>query len=87
MQYGPERSPSAGGVEDLQSTLARFRKMLSGFCQAPWTLQRFCELLLEPRKQYRVLRKVRTHAHGGCDLSRVATCVSARLHNTRVLAN
>ncbi|MEW5313560.1 MAG: hypothetical protein WDW38_005118 [Sanguina aurantia] len=58
MQYGPERSPSAGGVEDLQSTLARFRKMLSGFCQAPWTLQRFCELLLEPRKQYRVLRKV-----------------------------
>lgn len=58
MQYGPNRGAAFGGDEDLPSTLARFRKILSGFSQAPWTLQRLCELLLEPRKQYQVLRKV-----------------------------
>ena len=39
-------------------TVDRFKTQLSAFNQAPWTLQRLCELVLEPRKQYRLLHKV-----------------------------
>lgn len=37
----------------------RFKTLLLSFGAAPWTLQRLCELVLEPRKQYTQLHKVR----------------------------
>lgn len=39
-------------------TVHRFKTLLSSFTHAPWTLQRLCELVLEPRKQYTQLHKV-----------------------------
>ena len=39
-------------------TVDRLKMMLAGFTNAPWTLQRLCEVLLEPRKQYSKLHKV-----------------------------
>lgn len=45
--------------ESLADTAERFRRYLRGFSQAPWTIQRLCEVLLAPRKQYRKLHKVR----------------------------
>ena len=37
---------------------ARLHALLDGFHAAPFTLQRLCEVLLEPRKQYARLDKV-----------------------------
>ena len=46
-------------LSSSHQTVDRFKTQLSAFNQAPWTLQRLCELVLEPRKQYRLLHKVR----------------------------
>ncbi|GAX75091.1 hypothetical protein CEUSTIGMA_g2535.t1 [Chlamydomonas eustigma] len=53
---GPSRYASYG--ETVNQTLDRFKTMLSAFSQAPWTLQRLCEVVLEPKVQYRLLHKV-----------------------------
>lgn len=50
-----EVGPSPYSISD---TLERMRNLLTSFKQAPWTLQRLCELLLEPSKQYSKLPKV-----------------------------
>jgi hypothetical protein len=58
-QIGPARpildSSSDSSVQQLAE---RFNAMLSGFESHPWTLQRLCELLLEPQKQYKRLHKL-----------------------------
>ena len=43
---------------DLVQTVDRFKTQLQGFSQAPWTLQRLCEVILEPHRQYKLLHKV-----------------------------
>lgn len=53
---GPSRYSSCG--ETVTQTLDRFKTLLSSFSDAPWTVQRLCELVLEPRKQYTQLHKV-----------------------------
>lgn len=69
MQIGPAR-PILGSTDDTVAALAeRFSKLLSGFDSHPWTLQRLCELLLEPQKQYKRLHKLvrqYTAQHGTC---------------------
>ncbi len=42
----------------MHQTIDRFKTMLSSFAQAPWTLQRLCEIVVEPRHQYQLLHKV-----------------------------
>lgn len=54
---GPPKLFSFG--ETVSQVLHRFRVLLAGFSQPPWTLQRLAELLLEPGKQYQKLHKVR----------------------------
>jgi PPP4R2 len=50
-QVGPSRPLPSGESVTLKCTLGSFQ-------EAPWTLQRLAELLLEPQKQYRKLHKV-----------------------------
>ncbi|PRW59457.1 mediator of RNA polymerase II transcription subunit 12 isoform X1 [Chlorella sorokiniana] len=54
---GPPRPPPPG-FENAESLAARLHALLDGFEAAPFTLQRLCEVLLEPRKQYARLDKV-----------------------------
>ena len=56
MQVGPPRPLS--NDETLSQMIDRFKGYLLEFHDAPWTLQRICELLLEPHKQYTKLHKV-----------------------------
>lgn len=42
----------------MQQLVERFRRLLSGFDSHPWTLQRLCEVVLEPQKQYKRLHKL-----------------------------
>ncbi len=44
--------------ESLDDTIERFKSYMGRFEQAPWTLQRLCEVLLAPRNQYAKLHKV-----------------------------
>ena len=53
---GPSRP--AFPNEGLAATHERFRRCLSRFTRAPWTLQRLCEVLLAPQMQYTKLHKV-----------------------------
>lgn len=69
LQIGPARPivDSSGNDSSVQQLVERFARLLSGFDSHPWTLQRLCEVVLEPQKQYRRLHKlvrVRQRAHG-----------------------
>lgn len=44
--------------ENVDALYSRFKRCLWDFSGAPWTIQRLCELLLEPRKQYSQLHKL-----------------------------
>eukprot|EP00877_Chromochloris_zofingiensis_P008687 jgi/Chrzof1/4071/Cz13g19050.t1 len=44
--------------ENLPQLLERFKSYLWRFQDAPWTIQRLCELVLEPQKQYTKLHKL-----------------------------
>lgn len=57
VDVGPARPLESGDI-DLSATIQRFTELLKQFEGAPWTLQRLCELLLEPRKQYQRLHKL-----------------------------
>ena len=57
--------PSCPYLPALQ-TVDRFKTHLRGFSEAPWTLQRLCEIVLEPGRQYKLLHKVRACCLGGC---------------------
>ena len=39
-------------------SIEHFKSILSGFRQAPWTIQRLCELILNPRRQYNQIDKL-----------------------------
>ncbi|KAL4423113.1 hypothetical protein ABPG77_004796 [Micractinium sp. CCAP 211/92] len=54
---GPPRPPPAG-FESVDALGARLHALLDGHEAAPFTLQRLCEVLLEPRRQYARLDKV-----------------------------
>lgn len=49
------------GPDSVAETIERFQKLLSAFSDAPWTFQRLSEILLEPKRQYSRLPKVRVH--------------------------
>lgn len=55
-EVGPPR-PMPGG-QTLESARASLHSLLDGFAAPPFTFQRLCELLLEPRKQYTRLDKI-----------------------------
>lgn len=57
-QIGPARPILDSSDDSVQQLSERFSKMLSGFDSHPWTLQRLCEVLLEPQKQYKRLHKL-----------------------------
>lgn len=57
VDVGPAR-PLGTGDSDVQATVKRFTELLEQFQGPPWTLQRLCELVLEPRKQYQRLHKL-----------------------------
>ncbi|PNH10175.1 Serine/threonine-protein phosphatase 4 regulatory subunit 2 [Tetrabaena socialis] len=46
------------GPDSASETIERFQKLLSAFSDAPWTFQRLCEILLEPKRQYTRLSKL-----------------------------
>ncbi|GLI63729.1 hypothetical protein VaNZ11_006792 [Volvox africanus] len=46
------------GPDSVSETIERFQKLLSAFSDAPWTFQRLCEILLEPKRQYSRLSKL-----------------------------
>lgn len=54
---GPPRPPPAG-FESVDALASRLHALLDGHEAAPFTLQRLCEVLLEPRRQYARLDKV-----------------------------
>ena len=56
-QDGPPRPPPSG-FESAAALGTRLHSLLDSFDAAPFTLQRLCEVLLEPRKQYARLEKV-----------------------------
>ena len=59
LQVGPSLPlPGADSLPNLQD---RLRGHLDQFTDAPFTLQRLCELLLEPHKQYARLHKLVSH--------------------------
>lgn len=61
----------------MASLLGRFRRSLWSFKEAPWTLQRLCELLLEPGRQYNKLGKLVGDAAGcSCRLWRASHVAS-----------
>lgn len=49
----------------LDGQLANLHSLLDQFSEAPFTMQRLCEVLLEPRKQYRRLDKLVRPRWGG----------------------
>eukprot|EP00878_Enallax_costatus_P009286 GHUV01009706.1.p1 GENE.GHUV01009706.1~~GHUV01009706.1.p1 ORF type:complete len:316 (+),score=119.92 GHUV01009706.1:236-1183(+) len=57
VEVGPAR-PLGSGDSDVAATVNRFTGLLGQFQGSPWTLQRLCELILEPRKQYQRLHKL-----------------------------
>ena len=59
LQVGP--SLPLPGADSLPSLQERLRGHLDQFTDAPFTLQRLCELLLEPHKQYARLHKLVSH--------------------------
>ncbi len=64
-QGPPRPMPGGGSAEGVQAGL---HSLLDGFAEAPFTLQRLCEVLLEPRKQYSRLDKlVRPAGAGGAE--------------------
>jgi hypothetical protein len=50
--------------DSVPALLERFSKLLAAFDSHPWTLQRLCEVLLEPQKQYKRLHKLVRPARG-----------------------
>ncbi|KXZ43929.1 hypothetical protein GPECTOR_77g26 [Gonium pectorale] len=46
------------GPDSVSETVERFQKLLAAFSDAPWTFQRLCEILLEPKRQYSRLPKL-----------------------------
>lgn len=44
--------------DSVPALVERFSKLLGAFDSHPWTLQRLCEVLLEPQKQYKRLHKL-----------------------------
>jgi len=58
LQVGPARPLLPYGDDDVSAVAERFSGLLWSFKEAPWTLQRLCELLLEPKKQYKRLHKL-----------------------------
>ena len=48
---------SAPSTEEFNSTKERLCALLNGFYRAPFTVQRFLELLLEPNKHYKKFDK------------------------------
>jgi hypothetical protein len=77
VQIGPAR-PIRDGSSDssVQQLAERFSRMLSGFESHPWTLQRLCELLLEPQKQYKRLHKLVSSACWHYSITCSSWCVS-----------
>lgn len=59
-EVGP--SMAAFPNESLNQTVDRFKLYLDRFTMAPWTLQRLCEIILAPTKQYVKLHKVHNPA-------------------------
>ena len=59
LQVGP--ALPLPGADSLPSLQDRLRGHLDQFTDAPFTLQRLCELLLEPHKQYARLHKLVSH--------------------------
>lgn len=55
-EEGPPR-PMPGG-EPVETAAAALHSMINAFHSAPFTLQRLCEVLLEPRKQYNRVDKL-----------------------------
>ena len=51
--------PGGGSPDSVRSGI---HSLLDSFSEAPFTLQRLCEVLLEPRKQYRRLDKLARQA-------------------------
>ena len=74
-QVGPQR-PLPPGFDSPAALAARLHSLLEGFEEAPFTLQRLCEVLLEPRKQYGRLEK--WVSGGSTGAGRVATCWGCR---------
>jgi hypothetical protein len=56
-QVGPPRPPPPG-FESEDAVAPRLHSLLASHAEAPFTLQRLCEVLLEPRKQYNRLDKL-----------------------------
>lgn len=63
MQVGP--APPGGDAEGMRRVRCEVAAQVAAWSRgAPWTLQRLCELALEPRKQYSRFEKlVRLHLH------------------------
>ncbi len=57
--YDAETQVEVGpsGPDPISQTIERFKTLLSAFSDAPWTFQRLCEILLEPKRQYSRLPK------------------------------
>lgn len=60
LAYDAETRVEVGppGPDNITNTVDRFKALLAAFSDAPWTFQRMCEILLEPKKQYTRLPKV-----------------------------
>ena len=54
------------GFDSPADAAARLHGLLDGFAEAPFTLQRLCEVLCEPRKQYNRIDKVVSGERWGC---------------------
>lgn len=57
-QIGPARPILGGSDDSVEKLCERFSTLLAAFDGHPWTLQRLCELVLEPQKQYKRLSKL-----------------------------
>lgn len=60
MSYDAETHVEVGppGPDCVSATIDRFKGLLAAFANAPWTFQRLCEVLLEPKRQYTRLPKL-----------------------------
>lgn len=58
LQVGPARPILGRSDDNVQQLCEHFSKLLEAFDRHPWTLQRLCELLLEPQRQYKRLHKL-----------------------------
>jgi hypothetical protein len=66
-----------GDSDSVPALVQRFSKLLDAFDSHPWTLQRLCEVLLEPQKQYKRLHKLVRPALGlGARLASAAVSTS-----------